>query len=79
MKTSDNTKLNEARLSDRIIFAMDLALDQKDAVIADMLSNVLELAMTRNAGGQKFVERRSYPEEAEKALQRLIDLKHAGS
>ena len=75
MKTSDNTKLNEARLSDRILYAMDLALDQKDAVIADMLSNVLDVAMTRNAGGQKFVERRSFPPEVESMLARLAALK----
>lgn len=76
MKTSSEKKLNEMRLSDRVLFAMDLALDQKDLTVAEMLSNVLEVAMTRNAGGQKFVERRNYPQEVEEALQRLTDLRN---
>ena len=75
MKDSKNTGFNEMRLSDRILFALNLALDQKDVVIADMLSGALEVAMTRNAGGQKFVERRAYPEAVMEALSRLDKLK----
>lgn len=75
MKTSKQEKLNEMRLSDRVLFALDLALEQKDLIIADLLSNVLEVAMTRNAGGQKFIERREYPKEVEDAFQRLDKLR----
>lgn len=67
--------INEMRLSDRVLFALDLAIDQKDLAVAEMLANVLEVAMTRNAGGQKFVERRNYPPEVERVLSRLDELK----
>ncbi len=72
----NNKRLNEMRLSDRILFAMELALDQKDVIVAEMLSGVLEVAMTRNAGGQKFVERRDYPESVTSALDRLDALRN---
>ncbi len=75
MKTGKLENLNEMRLSDRVLFALDLALDQKDVIVADLLSNVLEVAMTRNAGGQQFVERRDFPEEVEDAFRRLDELK----
>jgi hypothetical protein len=63
------------RLSDRILFALDLALQQEDVAIAESLARTLEMAMTRNTGGGEFVERRDYPPEMEAALDRLAEIK----
>jgi hypothetical protein len=71
----DNSKLNELRLSDRILFALELALQQDDTRVAETLSKALEMSMTRNTGVGAFVERRDYPVEIEDALDRLIELK----
>ena len=65
----------QIRLSDRILSALELALAQEDLKIAELLTNVLEHAMTRNAGGGQFVERRDYPPEIEAAMSRLHDLR----
>lgn len=70
----DRNSINELRLSDRILFALDLALNQNDVRVAETLSKALEMSMTRNTGGGAFVERRDYPPEIENALDRLIDL-----
>lgn len=71
----DGITLNAHRLSDRIAFALELALVQKDIRIADVLVNALELSMTRNSGGGDFVERRDYPPEMEALLKRLKEIK----
>ncbi|MFA7276105.1 MAG: hypothetical protein WC043_04820 [Pseudobdellovibrionaceae bacterium] len=71
----DNSFLNHHRLSDRIFFALQLAIEQKDAQIADFLVRALEQAMTRNSGGGEFVERRDFPPEIETILSRLRDIK----
>ena len=69
-----NENLNDQRLSDRILYAMELALMQKDLEIADTLKRALEQAMTRNTGGGMFIERRDYPEYIQNALDELIEL-----
>jgi hypothetical protein len=73
----DFTGVNKrfVRLSDRILFALEMALDQRDLAIAESLARTLELAMTRNTGGGEFVERRDYPSEIEMAMARLSELK----
>jgi len=71
----DETLLNKARLSDRIIYALKLAIEQKDAKIADQLVSALEMAMTRNTGGGEFVERRDYPPEFEAEMAKLREIK----
>ena len=63
------------RLSDLVVKAMRLALDQKDVAIADILSRALEMSLTRNAGGRDFIERREMSDEIEKVLDDLIALK----
>ena len=63
--------LKKIRLSDRILFALDLALDQEDVAIAETLVKALEISMTRNTGGGEFIERRDYPQEMEEAMERL--------
>jgi hypothetical protein len=50
--------LEYKRLSDRILFAFELAVEQGDVSIADHLMQAMETAMTRAAGGKDFVERR---------------------
>ncbi len=66
---------NKDRLSDRILFALELALSQKDLELSESLNHALELAMTRNTGGGEFIERRDYPKEVEKLLVELRQLK----
>lgn len=66
---------NKDRLSDRILYALELALEQSDLELSEALNNALELAMTRNTGGGEFVERRDYPKEIETALAHLRKLK----
>lgn len=63
------------RLSDRIYYALDLALSQGDLAIAELLLTALEQAMTRSAGGGEFIERRAYPPEFIEAFERLEKLK----
>jgi hypothetical protein len=72
---ADKNKSAFARLSDSILQPLELALDQKDVPIAEHLMRALEMAMTRNAGGKDFTERREYPPEIEKAIERLLELK----
>ncbi|MGB0719549.1 MAG: hypothetical protein ACPGRX_03695 [Bdellovibrionales bacterium] len=63
------------RLSDRILSGLELALEQDDLKIAELLTRALEMAMTRNSGGGEFIERRNYPPEIERAMDRLYDLR----
>jgi hypothetical protein len=67
--------LNKQRLSDRILYALNLAIEQEDIRCANALSAALDLAMTRNSGGGEFVERREYPAYIEQALKRLDGLR----
>lgn len=66
---------NKDRLSDRILYALEMALEQKDLELAEQLNTALELAMTRNAGGGEFIERRDYPRQIEELLIELRTLK----
>ena len=69
------SKRDYERLSDKVLEALNLALEQDDATIADLLSRALEMAMTRNAGGKDFVERREFADDVEKALVKLDKLR----
>jgi hypothetical protein len=66
---------DKIRLSDRILSALELALDQNDLKIAELLTRAMEQSMTRNTGGGEFIERRDYPPEIEKAMDKLYDLR----
>lgn len=66
---------NKDRLSDRILYALELALEQKDLELSEALNKALEMAMTRNTGGGEFIERRDYPKEIEAMLTQLRVLK----
>lgn len=63
------------RLSDLILEALALSLEQKDVAISDILSRALEMSITRNAGGRDFIERRDLSGEVETALEKLHKLK----
>lgn len=59
------------RLSDTIVEALNLALKQKDVVVAAPLVKALEISMTRGTGGESFYERREYPENIRILLDKL--------
>lgn len=72
--------MNEAekdsiRLSDRILSALQLALEQEDLKISETLTKALEMSMTRNTGGGEFVERRDYPPQIEDAMDKLQEIR----
>lgn len=71
----EQNEKEKIRLSDRILSALELALEQKDVKIAELLSRAMEHAMTRNTGGGEFIERRDYPPEIERAMDRLFALR----
>jgi hypothetical protein len=71
----DIDERSKIRLSDRILSALELALEQDDVRIAELLTSAMELSMTRNTGGGEFIERRDYPPEIEKAMDKLQKLK----
>ena len=62
------------RLSDRILFALELAIEQEDVAISETLRKALDMALTRKAGGKEFVEKRDYPEEMESVMGILNDM-----
>lgn len=66
---------NKERLSDRIIFALELAIQQKDVETAEILNHALEISMTRHTGGGEFIERRDYPREVEKMVEQIREMK----
>ncbi len=63
------------RLSDKILEALELAIQQRDLEIAVLLDHALDKSMTRNTGGGNFVERRAYTERLENAQAQLQELK----
>tara|TARA_B100001989_G_scaffold250742_3_gene228418 strand:- start:707 stop:934 length:228 start_codon:yes stop_codon:yes gene_type:complete len=71
----DTTNRDQIRLSDRILSALQLSLEQDDLKISETLTKALELSMTRNTGGGEFIERRDYPPEIEEAMSKLSALK----
>ncbi|MCB9982470.1 MAG: hypothetical protein H6861_02175 [Rhodospirillales bacterium] len=72
MDTADKDVI---RLSDRILSALELALEQKDLKISEILTRAMEQSMTRNTGGGEFIERRDYPPEIERAMDKLYALR----
>jgi hypothetical protein len=71
----DLTELSKIRLSDRILSALELSLEQDDIKISELLTRALELSMTRNTGGGEFIERRDYAPEIERAMKKLFALR----
>ena len=62
---------NNERLADRILMALDMAVEQEDVDIAEILGGALEMALTRGAGGKDFVERRDFSQDVEKIFEKL--------
>ncbi|MBI1214477.1 MAG: hypothetical protein GC185_01500 [Alphaproteobacteria bacterium] len=75
--TTEQKDKDYRRLSDLILEAMHLALEQKDVVIADLLSRAMEMSLTRNAGGRNFIERRDLSDDVEVALEKLVELRRS--
>ncbi|MCB1563149.1 MAG: hypothetical protein KDJ75_06195 [Alphaproteobacteria bacterium] len=71
----DQAERDKIRLSDRILQALHLSLEQDDLKISELLTRALELSMTRNTGGGEFIERRDYPPEIESAMEKLYHLR----
>lgn len=75
MKQFDMKDKHATRLSDRILYALELALEQNDVSISETLTRALEMSMTRNTGGGEFIERRDYPADMEAAMKKLSELR----
>lgn len=75
MKQFDMKDKHATRLSDRILYALELALEQDDVSISETLTRALEMSMTRNTGGGEFIERRDYPADMEAAMKKLSELR----
>lgn len=69
--------LEYKRLGDRILFALELAVEQGDLAISDALVTAMEQAATRATGGKGFIERRELAPEYEAVLSQYDDLKAA--
>ena len=67
--------LEYKRLSDRILFALELAVEQGDLQIADNLVTAMEQSITRATGGKNFQERRELAPEYDAVLAQYDDLK----
>jgi hypothetical protein len=67
---------NRVRLSDRILDALELALDQNDLTISETLGHALEESLTR-FGGPNAVERRDVSLAVIDAMDRLDRLRKA--
>lgn len=67
--------LEYKRLSDRILFALELAVEQGDLGIADALVSAMEQAATRATGGKDFIERRELAPEYDAVLSQYDELK----
>ena len=67
--------LEYKRLSDRILFALELAVEQQDLTISEDLVHAMEKAITRAAGGKGFVERRELAPEYDTVLTQYEELR----
>mgnify|MGYP003387341063 CR=1 FL=1 len=65
------TQKDHIRLSDLVLEALVMAIEQKDIAIAEMLRSALELSMTRGGSGKDFIERREFTSEVQMILTRL--------
>ncbi len=72
------TESTDRRLGDRILAALELAIDQQELEIAEQLWHALELALSRY-GGPLAVEKRDPPPLLDAVLDRLLALRQAGT
>ncbi|MEA1938290.1 MAG: hypothetical protein U9N14_04285 [Pseudomonadota bacterium] len=66
---------SQRRLSDKILSALEQALEDEDVEIAEIIQNALEMALTRQVGGVDFSERRDVSSRILVAFDRLRELK----
>lgn len=66
----------DRRLGERILQALEMALDQQELEIAEHLATALELSLTR-FGGPGAIDKRLMPPGLEPAFQRLKALRKA--
>lgn len=66
--------MQERRLCDRVLHALELALEQRDIEIAEHLARALELSLTRYGGAGK-VDHRDLSGDAAAAFDSLDELK----
>jgi hypothetical protein len=67
---------DERRLGDRILMALELAVEQGNLTVAEPLAQALELSVT-SFGGPDAVDHRGVPVRLLEALDRLDSLRHA--
>ncbi|HEY0832920.1 MAG TPA: hypothetical protein VGE72_03330 [Azospirillum sp.] len=67
---------DERRLGDRILYALELALEQRDLDTCDLLAKALEVTLTR-FGGPGAVDKRDVPERMLAAFDALDRLRHS--
>ena len=67
--------LEYKRLSDRILFALELAVEQGDLQIAENLVAAMEKSITRASGGKDFAERRELSPEYDSVLSQYDEMK----
>ncbi|MCB1537702.1 MAG: hypothetical protein H6865_05135 [Rhodospirillales bacterium] len=65
------------RLSDRILHALQLALEQRDLQVAEELSKALDDSLTRMSGGKGFTERREAGAVYDAAMKKLGELRRS--
>lgn len=70
----DSKDLKDIRLSDRIVYALEKALEQEDVQVAKVLVQALELTLTRIPSSADFVDRRGYPKKIEEAMRRMDEI-----
>jgi hypothetical protein len=67
--------LEYKRLSDRILFALELAVEQQDLSISEDLVHAMEKSITRASGGKGFTERRELAPEYDTVLDQYDTLR----
>ena len=72
---SEHFSGDERRLGDRILHALELALDQRNLEVSELLCKALETALT-GFGGAGAVDKRPVPESILGAFERLDRLRH---
>ncbi len=66
---------DERRLGDRILHALELALDENDLETAELLAKAMETALTR-IGGPDSTDHRLPPAGLDAAFDRLDAMRH---
>ncbi len=67
---------NDRRLGDRILHALELAVEQEELEIAESLARALELTLTR-FGGPNRIDKRAAPEGLDETYARLEALRRS--